>query len=82
MDCYYFMYEANVLFLFLMGFYVCIWVVKIFTIIIKDLSDLHDCLANCSNMGKTLCLCEWENKLYLSFVLHVFVCDYCEYLFL
>ncbi len=58
MDCYYFMYEANVLFQFLMGFYVCIWIVKIFTIIIKDLSDLRDCLANCSNMGKTLCLCQ------------------------
>ncbi len=55
MGCYYFMYEANVLFQFLMGFYVCIWVVKIFTIIIKDLSDLRDCLAN---MGKTLCLCQ------------------------
>ncbi len=58
MGCYYFMYEANVLFLFLMGFYVCIWIVKIFTIIIKDLGDLRDCLANCSNMGKTLCLCQ------------------------
>lgn len=57
MDCYYFMYEVNVLFPFLTGLYACISV-KIFTITIKDLSEtVHDCLANCSNLGKTVCLC-------------------------
>lgn len=66
MDCYYFMYEANVLFLFLMGLYGCIWAVKIFTIKTSvTFMTVWPIVAS----WERLCVCVSERK---SFIYHLY----------